>query len=96
MPTLVTATEENTKEYDCEVGFFVEEIKFIDLNTIEVKDTKFTDLNTFESQFKSKIKKEARRCDCDTLFIDINNIFKMEDSSTLWGVCTSKKKFKEK
>lgn len=86
MPVLITVTENNTKEYDCEVVFFVD----------EHHEYKITDLNIFESQFKSRIKKEARRCNCDTLFIDINDVFNMKDSEFIFGGCTSKKKFKEK
>ena len=76
-PKLVLATKENTENNNCEVGFITEK--------------KYTDIKSFETEFKRKIIQEANRCGCDTLFIDLDDIFTMKDPYSIWGVCKSEK-----
>lgn len=77
-PVVVVATEENYKDYNCELMF--------------ITDKKFTKIEVFQSEFKGEIHKQARDCKCDTLIVDINNTFNTKDTMSIWGVCKSDKR----
>lgn len=80
MPVVLVATKENSKNYNCEVDFFTKQ--------------PMTNLDTLKLKFKHEIIKEAKRCKCDTLLIDFNNVFnaKEEHANNIWGFCKSNKK----
>ena len=76
-PVVILATQTNVIGSNCEVGFF--------------SDKKYSDIESFKANFHSEIIKEARRCKCDTLIIDLNDIFNMNDSTGIWGECKSER-----
>ena len=73
-PVVIAATEENfAKEYNCEVGFFSEK--------------PFTSVDSFKIQCKKEIKREGKRCKCDTLIIKLNEV----KGYHVYGHCKSNK-----
>lgn len=52
-------------------------------------------IEDFKIQFKKQIRKESRRCNCDTFYVDLNDLGKMEqnNSGVYWGVCVPEKKW---
>lgn len=76
-PVVILATQTNITDNNCEVIFFT--------------DKKYSDIESFKTDFHARIIKEARRCKCDTLMIDLNDIFNMNNSTEIWGVCKSER-----
>jgi hypothetical protein len=79
-PVVMVAAETNFKNKDCDYIYFTDTLKF---NNIEV----------FKSKYKREISKQARRCNCDTVYIDINDVSdgKKQAPRNLWGFCKERK-----
>ncbi|UTW67897.1 hypothetical protein KFE94_07225 [bacterium SCSIO 12643] len=60
--------------------------------TIFYTDSVFTEIVDFEVELKKQIRKESRRCKCDTMYIDLNDLGNMRHNNpgTYWGICPNK------
>ena len=77
MPVVLEATPDNIKNLNCEI--------VID-NKHNIKT-----LNEFKKKYKGSIWKEAKRCKCDTLIIDIENKYDFGVDEFTGGGCIIRK-----
>ncbi|UTW66289.1 hypothetical protein KFE94_16805 [bacterium SCSIO 12643] len=60
--------------------------------TLFYTDSIYTEIEDFKMELKKQIRKESRNCNCDTMYIDLNDLWKMRDNNpgTYWGICPNK------
>lgn len=79
-PKLITLTKDKLNKHDCEVIFYT--------------DKKFKNINEFEKEiYTSRFKKKYySTCKCDTIYVDLNDLFDLrkKDSSIYWGTCKTR------
>lgn len=76
-PVIITATKENIKDINCEVAF--------------ITNKKYSSIDDFKSDLKNKIIKPTNHCNCDTIYVDINDVNNTGYSNVIGGGCIEKK-----